>query len=448
MRSDANRKQLKLPTWAMRQLQTLMLVASIIGCGDDKSASHEMPAGSSVQPAANSAQPSTNNASPSATTGVQSAGATSSGSAPGTAGKVATSGSAGASGSGDSSDKSTPSDDVVKTGASSGQGGASAAAAGTSAATAGAGASSDVDPSLTMTYPPLDPNAIGMPMQVANGFRLAESPLWDPCNKQLLFSDVSAPGGGVINALGSDGMVKPFMTDTGNTNGFAWDLDGSLILTQMKGHVARRDRAGMVTVLDSSDVTLHTPDDVVVRSDGTIYFSDGNFCPVGDLLGYSTALPVFTIKPNTTTLINSGTVRGPNGIRLSPDEKLLYVDGYGDGNIYRFDVMPDGSIKKQMTPFATGLTDPDSMCIDVAGNLYVAVSTGLQIFSPDGTKIKLIRMSAPGGSCTKAGMTNCGFGGDDGKTLYITSWTTLFKIDNMPIPGLDWVMGKKRAQCM
>ena len=268
-----------------------------------------------------------------------------------------------------------------------------------------------------MSYPPLEAAGIGMPMQVATGFALAESPLWDPCTNRLMFTDVSATGGGVINALGADGKVAEIMNNTGNTNGMAWDIDGSLILAQMKGHVARRSPSGMVTVIDPSDSMLHTPDDVVVRSDGTIYLSDGNFCPVGALLGYNDVLPVFTIKPNTTTLINSGTLSGPNGIELSPDEKILYVNAFGAGTINKFDVMADGTIKKQATPFATGLTDPDSLCLDAGGNLYVAVSTGIQVFRPDGTKVTLIRISGATGSCTKAGMTNCTFGGEDGKTL-------------------------------
>jgi gluconolactonase len=336
----------------------------------------------------------------------------------------------------------------------SGGAGATASAAGAPSVQAGAsgsgtaGAAGMASPPSTMVYPPLDPAAIGTPMKIADGFSLAESPLWDPCGHRLLFADVSASGGGKINAIDSNGDVTEFMTGTGNTNGMAWDIDGSLILAQMNGHVARRSASGVVTAIDSADVDLHTPDDVTVRSDGTIYLSDGDFCPIGNLLGYSSALPVYTIKPNTTALIKSGTVRGPNGIELSPDEKVLYVNGYGEGKMYRFDVMPDGTIMKQPDAFVSGMSDADSMCLDAAGNLYVAVSSGIQVLSPDGTKIKLIPVSAPGGSCSKAGMTNCGFGGDDGKTLYITSWTTLFKIDDMPIPGLDWMIGQQRAKCL
>jgi len=329
--------------------------------------------------------------------------------------------------------------------------GATAPIAGATVASAGAGAAagapgSVTTPGVSMTYPPLDAAAIGMPMQVASGFSLAESPLWDPCTQRLMFTDVSAAGGGVINALGADGMVAEIMKGTKSTNGLAWDIDGSLLLAQMDGGLARRSPAGMVTQIDHGSLTLHTPDDVVVRSDGTIYLSDGNFCPAGALLGYDDALPVYTIRPGMPW-VNSGTVKGPNGIELSPDEKSLYVNGFGEGAVYKFDVMPDGSIMKPSKPLVTGLTDPDSLCLDAGGNLYVAVSAGIQVLRPDGSKVKLIPISGRTGACTKAGMTNCTFGGADGKTLYITGWAQIWKVDNMPIPGLDWVVGKQRAKC-
>ena len=319
--------------------------------------------------------------------------------------------------------------------------------AGTMAGASGAAGAGPGSVSMSTTYPPLDAAAIGMPMQVATGFSLAESPLWDPCSDRLLFADVSAAGGGVINALGADGKVTEFMAATGSTNGIAWDIDGSLLLAQMSGHLARRDRAGKVTEIDNGGLRLHTPDDLVVRSDGTIYLSDGNFCPAGALLGYNDALPVYTIKPGAMAWVNSGTVKGPNGIELSPDEKFLYVNGYGEGSVFRFDVMPDGTITKPAKPLVTGLADPDSTCLDAAGNLYVAVTSGIQVLRPDGTKVKLIAISGRAGACTKSGMTNCTFGGSDGKTLYVTSWTALYKIDNMPIPGLDFIVGKQRAHC-
>jgi gluconolactonase len=184
---------------------------------------------------------------------------------------------------------------------------------------------------------------------------------------------------------------------------------------------------------------LHTPDDVIVRSDGFVYFTDGDFPPVGtvDLA----PLPVYGIMPGGSKLINGGSVGGPNGIELSPDEKILYVDAYFEGSVYKFSMMPDGTFMKG-PPLITGLTNPDSMCLDAAGNLYVGVSTGLQIIRPDGSRVGLIPVTSA------QGVTNCDFGGDDGKTLYITAWKTIWQLPNVPVPGLEWVENRQRLGCM
>jgi gluconolactonase len=319
-----------------------------------------------------------------------------------------------------------------------------AGAGGMTAAGAGAGGSTQA-----MTYPALDAAKIGAPSQVAMGFTLAESPIWDHCGKQLLFVDVEAS---TIHTLSSDGKVGVFAMNTNFANGITFDLDGSLIMAQMggsNGHgaLARRDAAGMLTVLVSKDTAgmpFHTVDDVVVGSDGAIYFSDGDFAhgTTYTSLGYGAQLPVYAFKAGTGTgtLLKGDTVGGPNGIELSPDEKTLYVDGFGEGTVWKFTIGADGTPKKG-TALIRGLTNPDSLCVDAGGNLYVGVMAGLQVVSPAGTKIKLIPI------VSSKGVTNCGFGGDTGTTLYITAWTGVWKVDDMPIPGLDWNVNKAREKC-
>lgn len=297
-------------------------------------------------------------------------------------------------------------------------------------------------------YPMLQAEMIGAPTMVKNGFKLAESPLWDPCGKQLLFTDVQGGTGetGVIHTLSSSGELGVLAMNTTNANGIAYDVDGSLILSQMGGggHLARRAKDGTITMIEpAGGPNLHTPDDVIVRSDGTIYFSDGDFYPIGNLLGFSSNLPVFMLKPGGTALVNGGMVSGPNGIELSADEKTLFVSAYGGGTIVKFTVAADGMITKDGNA-VSGMTNPDSFCMDAAGNFYIGVQTGLQIARPDGMKLKLIPI--PGSSGTR-GTTSCNFGGEDGKTLYVTNWSAIFKIDAMPIPGQDWLVNKERVKC-
>jgi len=302
------------------------------------------------------------------------------------------------------------------------------------------GAAGSMEP---LAYPTLDGDMIGAPVMVATGFTLAESPLWDHCGHQLLFADVQggAFARGAIHTLSEAGDLGVLVDGTTNTNGIAFDIDGSLIMAVMGGggHLARRDKAGVITNIEPpGGPNLHTPDDVTVRSDGTIYFTDGNFYPIGSLLGANSQLPVFILAPGGSALETGGVVGGPNGIELAPDEKTLYVSAYGEGSVIEFDVADDGSLTEGAV-LISGLTRNDSMCVDAAGNVYVGVSTGIQVVRPDGAEVALI----PIPSAT----TSCNFGGDDGKTLYITSWTTLFEVEGMPIPGQDWVANKARIDC-
>ena len=316
-----------------------------------------------------------------------------------------------------------------------GDGGASMSSGDAMTDAAGAG---DSEPT---TYPMLDAAQLGRPtsIQSSTRFTLAEGPLWDPCAHRLLFVDVSAS---IIYELTSNGTIGVVARNTSNANGLAWDVDGSLILAQMggnPGHIARRKPDGTIQTIEPAGSRLHTPDDVIVRSDGTIYFSDGQFPPIGTVnLG---PLPVYALKPGGSMLLNGGTVTGPNGVELSPDEKTLYVDSYFGGSVVKFAIADDGSLTKGAA-LATGLVNPDSLCLDAAGNLYVGVSTGLQVLRPDGSRVGLIPVP------TTQGVTNCAFGGDDGKTLYITAWTALWEITGMPIPGLEWSVSRKRLHCM
>jgi gluconolactonase len=118
---------------------------------------------------------------------------------------------------------------------------------------------------------------------------------------------------------------------------------------------------------------------------------------------------------------------GPNGVDLSPDESLLYMTDTATGELLAWDVAPDGSLSNQRT-LASGITIPDGMCIDTRGNVYVASwANAVRVFDPNGTlwgDIPIPRSAA-----------NCGFGGADASTLYVTAMEGLYSV-SAAVPGL------------
>lgn len=304
----------------------------------------------------------------------------------------------------------------------------------------------------------LDPNskvdwtALGKPELISAGFTLTESPLWDHCHDRLLFTDVAAQTIHTLDlAVDPDAdagaAIGALVTDTAYANGLAFDPKGALLLAEMGGKsggdIARLNADGTRTVIvdrDASDKPLGTTDDLVVRSDGTIYFTDPVF-PYASFTAFSAAVrPIYRLPTggSAAELVQEATVSTPNGIELSPDEKTLYVAAYLSGDVLRFAVAKDGSLTAK-DPLVTDLTTPDSMCVDATGNLYVGVSTGLQVISPAGEKLALIPVTSA------RGVTNCTFGGENGRTLYITAWTSLFRVDDMPVVGLDWKKNMRLA---
>jgi gluconolactonase len=299
------------------------------------------------------------------------------------------------------------------------------ASAGSGAPAAGSGGS-NTGPVMPQDYPPLTAAQFGTPKMIANTFMLAEGPVWDACNNRLLFVDVNNRK---IHTFAIGGTVGVYVDGTNWANGMVFDPDG------MKIEV----------LIDHNPMggKLQTTDDLVLRSDGTIYFTDPiiSHGPYMNDVGSLSVQSVYQLKPGTMNreVVKVGQATLPNGIKLSPDEKTLYVAGFIDNKIEKYTVAADGSISG-MTDFATGVSSPDSMCMDAAGNLYVGVKTGLQIIKADGTKVMLIPIT------TTKGVTNCGFGGPDGKTLFITGWNVLMQLDNVPIPGNDWRINQ-RIKC-
>jgi len=264
----------------------------------------------------------------------------------------------------------------------------------------------------------------------------AEGPLWWKEGGYLLFSDIHAskrmkytPGQGVT--LFKDG--------TNRANGLTRDLQGRLLAAEHDTRrVTRQEADGSITVIANSfgGRRLNRPNDVVVKSDGAIYFTD----PTGPATPEQwdlTHTGVYRVSPDLgtlTLLVNDFIV--PNGIAFSPDEKLLYVNDSRRGHIRVFEVAPNGTLAKQTDRVFADLRGsepgvPDGMKVDTAGNVYCGGAGGIYILDPAGKKLGRIVHGY-------AATTNIAFGGDDWKTLYFTSRNELasvkLKVAGVPVP--------------
>ncbi len=254
-----------------------------------------------------------------------------------------------------------------------------------------------------------------------DGFKFTEGAVWNP-DGFLLFSDIPAD---TIYKWNTKDKPLVFRRPSGNTNGNTLDREDRLISAQHNRKLTRTEKDGKVTVLAEryQDKRLNSPNDVVVKSDGSIYFTDP---PYGikkeeEELGF---YGIYRWEENgNLTLLNKEMVR-PNGIAFSPDEKKLYVSDSEKLHIRVFDVKPDGTLSKGRVfaelPGSTDKGVPDGMKVDVKGNVYSTGSGGVWIFSPTGELLDKINVPE--------NATNVAWGDKDYKTLYITAGNSVYRI--------------------
>ena len=305
--------------------------------------------------------------------------------------------------------------------------------------------------------------------KLAEGFQFTEGPVW--VNKDggyLLFSD---PNANTIYKYVpvQDGKLEVFRTPSGysgtdiaeygqpGSNGLTLDPQGRLTINQHGNHrLVRDENDGTQTVLADSyqGKRLNSPNDLVYRSDGTLFFTDPPFGfpkffnDARKQLGFS---GVYSIYKGTLQLISKD-FTGPNGIALSPDEKYLYVGNWprsltgqelrkgdepvgeiGDKHkaIMRYEVQPDGTLKNGKLFFdftnAPGEDGLDGIKVDQKGNLYVSAPGGLWVISPEGKHLGTI--------ITPRHVHNMAWGDADGKTLYLCARAGLYRI-RLNIAGL------------
>jgi gluconolactonase len=293
------------------------------------------------------------------------------------------------------------------------------------------------DPALDAIVPP-NPKIY----KLAEGFKFTEGPVWDRKGGYLLFSD---PNNNTIYKYAPEdgGQLSVFREKSGyegadiaeygqpGSNGLTFDGDGRLTINQHGNRrVVRLEGDGNLTVVADKfeGKRLNSPNDLVYRSDGTLYFTDPPFGlpkffkdPRKEL-AYS---GVFAVKDGKIMLASKD-LSGPNGLAFSPDEKFFYVDNWDDNKkiIMRYEVQPDGSLKNGKLFFdmtSAGTEDAlDGMKVDKAGNLYVSGPGGLWIISPEGRHLgTIIGPKHP---------HNFAWGDVDGKTLYLCARSGLYRI--------------------
>lgn len=265
----------------------------------------------------------------------------------------------------------------------------------------------------------------------------AEGPVWWAEGGYLLFSDIHnnrrikfVPGHGV--SLDKE--------PTNRANGLTRDLQGRLIACEHDSRrVTRTEPDGSITVVAASfqGRPLNRPNDVVVKSDGCIYFTDPWTLPTPATQFDLTYSGVYRVTPDLGTinlLVDDFVV--PNGLAFTPDESVLYINDSRRGHIRAFDLTPTGGLARQSDRVFADLTGeapgvPDGMKVDVEGNVYCGGSGGLWVMDPAGNKLGCV---VHGASAT----TNLCFGGADWKTLYFTSRNHLgsvpVNVAGIPVP--------------
>jgi len=297
------------------------------------------------------------------------------------------------------------------------------------------------DPAIDAIFPP----AVKVE-KLAGGFEFVEGPVW--AEGTLLFSD---PNNNVIYRYDPRRKLTIFRTKSGysgtdigeyhqpGSNGLTLDHEGHLVICEHGNRRIRRlERNGSLTVLADrfGGQRLNSPNDLVYRSDGTLYFTDPPYGLPGVFDDPRKELPfsgVFRLTKEGEVQLIDDTLQGPNGVAFSPDEDYLYVTNWDLSRkiIKRYQVRADGSTDTGTVFFdmtgSPGEEALDGLKVDRLGNLYVSGPGGVWIVSPEAKHLgTLVVDELP---------ANMAWGDTDGKTLYMTARTGLYRV-RLLVPGI------------
>lgn len=278
--------------------------------------------------------------------------------------------------------------------------------------------------------------------RIVSGRQWVEGPVWNRKESYLLFSDV--PNNSVIKwqeGKGTSVFLKPsgytgkapFGGLEPGSNGLTFDHDGLLILAQHGNRrIARLEKNGKQTTLVDrfQGKKINSPNDVVLRSNGDLYFTDPPFGLPKSFDDPRKETPfqgVYKYSKDGKLALLTREIKAPNGIAFSPDEKRLYISNADPMNAVWmvYDVRSDGAIANGRVLFnATAWTNskpgvPDGMKVDKEGNIFGAGPGGIHVISPDGKHLGSIETGAPTGNVAW---------GEDGSSLFVTSNSNVFRL--------------------
>ncbi len=270
--------------------------------------------------------------------------------------------------------------------------------------------------------------------KLGTGFLFTEGPVWHPVHRHLTFSDMP---GDIMRRWTASGGIVTFRQPCAKSNGLVYDKQGRLLICEhATSRVTRLEADGSTTVLASHwhGRELNSPNDIVVRNDGAIYFSDPTYgraeyygVPRDKQLDFQ---GVYRLDPTDGSLALLANDFGqPNGLCFSLDEQRLFINDTDRQHIRVFDVARDGSLANGRVWAETRGEDPgapDGMKIDASGNVYCCGPGGIHVFAPDARCLGVIRVPEY--------TANFCWGDADYRSLYITAATSLYRM-RTSIPG-------------
>ena len=270
--------------------------------------------------------------------------------------------------------------------------------------------------------------------QLGTGFDFTEGPMWNHVEKHLIFSDMP---GNIMRKWTLHGGFQTFRQPSNMANGNFYDREGRLVTCEhATSRVTRTELDGSITVLAThyDGKELNSPNDIIVKSDGSIFFTDPSFGrmeyygiprdPELDFRG------VYRLDPESGDLtLLASDFDQPNGLCFSADESQLFVNDTMKNHIRVFDMNADGSVSNnRVWAELTGDRDgvADGMKIDSKGNLCTTGPGGIHYFAPDATSLGVIYVPE--------GVTNFTWGEDDLCSIFITAATSLYRV-RVVVPG-------------